>query len=52
MLYYASTIALQVEARAVKDLKFGPLCDVYGPLLTEKQRELAEWYYDDDLTLS
>ena len=36
----------------MKDLKFGPLCDVYGPLLTEKQRELAEWYYDDDLTLS
>ena len=36
----------------MKDLKFGPLCDVYGPLLTEKQRELVALYYDDDLTLS
>lgn len=36
----------------MKDLKFGPLCDLYGSLLTEKQRELVEWYYDDDLTLS
>ena len=27
------------------------LMDLYGPLLTEKQREVMEIYYDDDLSL-
>lgn len=35
-----------------KNLEVGPLCDVYGALLTEKQRELVAMYYDDDLSLA
>lgn len=35
-----------------KDLEYGLLCELYGSLLTDKQRELTQLYYDDDLTLS
>ncbi len=34
-----------------KDLNFTMLLDVYGPLLTEKQIETLEYYYNDDLSL-
>lgn len=34
-----------------KDLNFTMLLDVYGPLLTEKQAETLEYYYNDDLSL-
>ena len=34
-----------------KDLHFTLLLDVYGPLLTEKQRETLDFYYNDDLSL-
>ena len=27
------------------------LLDCYGPLLTDKQREIYEWYYQQDLSL-
>ncbi len=35
-----------------KDLNYTMLLDVYGALLTEKQRETLEFYYNDDLSLS
>lgn len=35
-----------------KDLKISVLMDFYGQMLTEKQRESMEFYYNDDLSLS
>lgn len=35
-----------------KDLKFTMLLDFYGEMLTEKQRNVIELYYDEDLSLS
>ncbi|MCD8007166.1 MAG: DNA-binding protein [Oscillospiraceae bacterium] len=35
-----------------KDLKYSVLLDIYGGMLTEKQREMMELYYNDDLSLS
>ncbi len=35
-----------------KDLKFASLLDIYGGVLTEKQREMLELYYNEDLSLS
>lgn len=37
--------------RMAKDLHFTMLLDVYGALLTEKQRETLDFYYNDDLSL-
>lgn len=34
-----------------KDLKFADLIVVYGGMLTEKQRDVLELYYDEDLSL-
>lgn len=36
----------------MKDLYVSALLDVYGFALSEKQRLLTEYYYDDDLSLS
>lgn len=35
-----------------KNLNISLLLDFYGPMLTEKQRRVVEYYYNDDLSLS
>lgn len=35
-----------------KNLEFSILLDFYGDMLTQKQREAIEYYYNDDLSLS
>ena len=35
-----------------KDLKICFLLDFYGEMLTQKQREVIEYYYNDDLSLA
>ncbi len=35
-----------------KNLEFSALLDVYGRFLSDKQRNLTEYYYNDDLSLS
>ena len=35
-----------------KDLRISELCDVYGRLLTERQLEILNSYYDYDLSLA
>ena len=34
-----------------KDLSISYLLDFYGQMLTDKQREVTEFYYNDDLSL-
>ncbi len=35
-----------------KDLSLGYLFDFYGELLSDRQREIFDFYYNDDLSLS
>ena len=35
-----------------KDLRISYLLDIYGPVLTEKQRDVVELYYNEDLSLA
>ncbi|MBO5110008.1 MAG: hypothetical protein J6D21_04750 [Clostridia bacterium] len=35
-----------------KDMHFGILLDFYGDILTERQREMLECYYNNDMSLS
>ena len=35
-----------------KNLEISFLLDFYGDLLTSKQREVIEYYYNDDLSLA
>ena len=32
-------------------IKISLLMDFYGPLLTEKQKDVMEFYYNDDLSI-
>ena len=36
----------------VKDMKFPLLLDAYGALLTERKRELLDYYYNEDYSLA
>ena len=36
----------------MKNLKISYLLDVYGPVLTDKQRDVVELYYCEDLSLA
>ncbi|MEG2295957.1 MAG: YlxM family DNA-binding protein [Oscillospiraceae bacterium] len=35
-----------------KDLKISLLLDFYGDMITEKQREVVDYYYNEDLSLA
>lgn len=35
-----------------KNLEISILLDYYGNMLTDKQREVVEWYYNEDLSLA
>lgn len=35
-----------------KDLRFSRLLDIYGSMLTDKQYEMLDYYYNQDLSLS
>jgi len=35
-----------------KNLEISILLDYYAGMLTDKQREVVEWYYNDDLSLA
>lgn len=39
------------EERLAGRQRVAVLCELYGGLLTERQRELLSWYYDLDLSL-
>ena len=39
-------------AQTPKDLEYSILLDHYGPVLTQRQREILTEYYDEDLSLS
>lgn len=35
-----------------KNIKISILCDIYGSLLTDKQKDVLDLYYNDNLSLS
>ncbi|MEE0800490.1 MAG: YlxM family DNA-binding protein [Gemmiger sp.] len=41
-----------MAAKAGKNLEFSVLLDYYGPVLTDKQRNILSEYYNDDLSLA
>ena len=46
------TVAFLWGEMMSKNLEVSPLLDYYGGMLTEKQRDLAELYYNEDLSLA
>ncbi len=50
---YGKQLIWQREVRALaKNLEISYLLDFYGDVLTQKQREVLEQYYNDDLSLA
>lgn len=35
-----------------KNVKIGMLCDIYGDLLTDKQKDILDLYYNNNLSLA
>ena len=50
MLYFTKGGGSDMEID--KDLRTGVLLDIYGGLLTQRQREIMTMYFNDDLSLS
>lgn len=45
-------LTLNIEVFILKDIRISLLLDFYGDILTDKQREAVELYYNEDLSLS
>lgn len=46
------TVMREEAAGVAKNLEISFLLDFYGEMLTQKQREVIEYYYNDDLSLA
>ena len=46
------TVMREEAANVAKNLEISFLLDFYGEMLTQKQREVIEYYYNDDLSLA
>lgn len=51
-VFYFTHKGGQAVAKNPKNLEITLLLDFYGDMLTEKQRSMVEYYYDDDLSLA
>jgi len=40
----------KADARLVRTVRIGRLLDIYGPLLTERQREFVRLHHDEDMS--
>ena len=47
-----TTISMRNKMNTEKDLRVSVLLDYYAPMLTDKQRDVIDLYYNEDLSLS